>query len=153
MLRNRKEAVFEVFAERIMASEGLDLRPYRDTRDIVTIGYGHNLEIDGREVTLVNGAITKEKAVELFWEDLENAYKQARFYVPGFSKQCVTRQGVLTDMAFQMGGKGLSSFVRMIAAIQLGDYDEAAAEILDSKYAVNHPNRAGANAEMMRRGA
>jgi lysozyme len=45
--------------------EGLRLKPYLDTRGIATIAMGNITYLDGRKVTLKDGALTLEEANEL----------------------------------------------------------------------------------------
>ena len=58
-------------------------------------------------------------------------------------------QLVLVDMAFNMGYR-LKSFRRMFAALRRGDFEEAAKEMLDSKWATQVGRRAENLAEIMK---
>jgi len=62
------------------------------------------------------------------------------------------RQAVLVDMAFNLGRAGLASFQKMRAALALGDFERAAAEMLDSLWARQVGRRARELAEMMQTG-
>ena len=64
------------------------------------------------------------------------------------------RQGVLTDMSFQMGVSKLGGFEKMIAALKSGDFTTASREIEDSNY-YRSPitqKRATRNRDSMREG-
>ena len=64
-----------------------------------------------------------------------------------------TRQGVLIEMAYQLGWSGLMDFKKMIKALQEQDYEKASIEMLDSKWAKRDtPKRAEKLAEIMRSG-
>jgi lysozyme len=52
------------------------------------------------------------------------------------------RQAILVSMAYQMGLAGLMKFKKMIAAIEKGDFNEAANEGLKSRWANQTPGRA-----------
>ena len=52
-------------------------------------------------------------------------------------------------MAFQMGIAGFLAFKKTIALMQLGMWLEASEELLDSKYAVQTPNRAAYNSRQL----
>jgi len=123
--------------------EGLRLKPYRDTVGKLTIGYGRNLEDDG---------ISLEEAELMLENDLDRAVKAARDVVAGFDELDEVRQAVLVDMAFNLGRAGLASFQKMRAALALGDFERAAAEMLDSLWARQVGRRARELAEMMRTG-
>jgi len=60
------------------------------------------------------------------------------------------RFGVLVNMAFNLGIHGLMSFRRMLAALQTGDYEAAAVEMLSSRWARQVGSRANRLAEQMR---
>ena len=53
-------------------------------------------------------------------------------------------------MAFNMGQPRLAKFKRMIAAIKAGDWDRAAIEALDSRWAAQVGDRATEIAAMLR---
>lgn len=63
------------------------------------------------------------------------------------------RQRVLLNMAFNMGVAGLLAFTNTLAAVHAGDYDAAADEMLNSKWAGQVHDRAQRLAQMMRTGA
>jgi lysozyme len=55
-------------------------------------------------------------------------------------------------MAFQMGTAGLFAFTNTLSLIELGLYEEAAANMLKSKWATQTPARAKRLSEQMRTG-
>jgi lysozyme len=59
---------------------------------------------------------------------------------------------VLVEMIFNMGVKGLMSFRRMLAALGRADYQEAAREMLNSRWAEQVGARAVELANIMREG-
>ena len=58
----------------------------------------------------------------------------------------------MIDMAFQLGLGKLLLFKKMLAALCIEDYDEAAAQILDSKAAKQCPSRYLELAKLMKKG-
>jgi lysozyme len=62
------------------------------------------------------------------------------------------RQRVLVSMVFQMGAAGVSRFPKFLAALQRGDYAEAAAEMKDSAWAKQTPARCERLARLMEQG-
>ena len=62
------------------------------------------------------------------------------------------RKAVLLNMSFQLGVAGLMQFKKTLEYIQSGQYEEAAAGMLKSKWATQTPNRAKEMAEQMRTG-
>ena len=59
------------------------------------------------------------------------------------------RQEVMTDMAFNLGVRGVMNFKKMIAALEAKDYTQAAAEMLDSTWQQEVGDRARELAAMM----
>lgn len=129
-------------AAKIRRYEGFSRLPYKCPTGHLTIGYGHNLE---------NG-ISKEAAEFILQEDLARAERAVKDAFPWWWKLGDARQFVLVDMAFNMGLAGLKGFKKMLTAIESGDFDKAAEEMLDSKYGRQVVHRARLNAEIMKTG-
>ncbi|HWP84897.1 MAG TPA: glycoside hydrolase family protein [Terriglobia bacterium] len=123
--------------------EGFRQFPYRDTRGILTIGYGRNLESRG---------ITAEEASYLLENDILRAVKSLRERLSGFAQLGPARQAVLVNMAVNLGVNGLLGFRKTLAAIEVGDYAEAAREMLRSRWAEQVPARARELAKLMEGG-
>ena len=142
--------------------EGFRSRVYKDEYGNPTIGYGFNLK-SGRftqeEVDRwTNEGISKEEAMQV----LEREHKFTRDSLvkyDWFNKLDPVRQGAIVDMAYNMGlgtpggSDGLLSFNNMISALKKGDYDTAAKEVLNSKYANDTKGRAIEIANLIRFGA
>lgn len=127
----------------IKSHEGLRLKPYKDTEGILTIGYGRNLEDVG---------ITEKEAEILLQNDIVRAEHDLIKVMPDVKKMNVVRYYVLVDMMFNLGFNGFNGFKRMIKAIKEKDYQKAADEMLDSKWAGQVKGRATELAEMMKTG-
>ena len=123
--------------------EGLRLKPYTCTAGKLTIGFGHNLEDNG---------ITLEIAEILLRTDLACARMEVFAKFPWLMKLNEPRQYVLVDMCFNIGISRLLTFKKMLLALQEGDYERAAHEMLDSKWAKQVGKRATRLAEIMRKG-
>ena len=76
----------------------------------------------------------------------------ADIFGASFAGVSVPRRVALLSMAFNMGGPRLAGFRQMRAAIAAGDWDRAAAEALDSRWARQTGKRAGHIAAMLRSG-
>lgn len=122
--------------------EGLSLTAYQCPAGKTTIGYGRNLDDKGVSIGEAEamldrdvGEALKDIAGESYWHKLTERRKAA-----------------LIDMRFCLGPSGFRQFRRMRAALTLGDYDEAAAQILDSRFAQQTGRRAENLARMVREG-
>lgn len=137
---------------RTMADEGCRLTVYDDAtgKPIVagsvvqgnpTIGIGRLL--------CAPGGISQAEAVFLFGTDWQKAEAGAKT-LSGYSTVNAVRQGVLTEMVFQLGINGVRKFSKMLDAIARNDFDGAADEMLDSAWAKQTPERAQRLADLMR---
>ena len=57
---------------------------------------------------------------------------------------------ILVEMSYQLGVNGVLKFKKMWGALKNEDYTEASKQMLDSRWAIQTPNRAKKLAEMMR---
>lgn len=129
--------------EQLIDHEGEKLFPYVDTVGKTTVGVGRNLTDVG---------ISKEESRILLANDIKKVVAGLDAALPWWDSLSEARQRVLADMAFNLGLKGLLGFKNTLALIQRGDYDEAADNMLLSKWATQVGRRATTLAGMMRRG-
>jgi lysozyme len=104
----------------------LELKPYRCTADKLTIGVGRNIEERG---------ITEDEARYLLQTDImivEDELLEKKPEVAGLDS---VRQRVLVDMGFNLGIPTLMKFQNMWAAIEDENWEEAADQMMDSKWA------------------
>lgn len=136
------ESVYHMALDLIKQHEGLRLKPYMDTTNHLSIGYGRNLTDNG---------IGMDEADMMLKNDLHKTIVELNSISP-FSTLDPVRQVVLIDMCYNLGLKRLLKFVKMWTAIRLGKYDIAANEMLDSLWSKQVGARSHRLAEMMRRG-
>lgn len=134
--------ITKALIDSVKVGEGLRLKPYRCTAGKLTIGYGRNLDDVG---------ISNEEAELLLKNDLEKAEKEAEKF-PVYSKLNQARKDVLIEMVFNLGFSRLSCFKKMFAALEKGDYSEAANQMLDSNWHKQVGKRAERLAYFMRIG-
>ena len=127
----------------IKKHEGLRFKPYQCSEGHWTVGYGTNLET--REITL-------GEAENWLKEEILKVDALLRHNFPWLWCQTRNRKDALINMTYQMGFQGVCKFKKMITAFEKGDYEEAAKQALDSKYAKQTPSRANEIAEMIRNG-
>jgi lysozyme len=68
---------------------------------------------------------------------------------PWFKGMDEARKGVLVNMSFQMGVEGLKAFKNTLASVANGLYEKAAAQMLESLWASQTPERAKRLSEQM----
>ena len=132
----------EIVTPLVKLHEGLRLLPYRCTAGKLTIGWGRNLDDRG---------IDLDEAEYLLRKDLLLAEKDAKTFAgEGWNSLSEVRKAVLIDMAFNLGSSRLSAFKKFKASLDGRDYERAAKEMLDSRWAVQVGRRATKLSEMMR---
>ena len=132
--------------DQLIKHEGVVLHAYEDHLGYLTIGVGRL--IDKRR----GGGITREEAMFLLDRDIYRVVEGLR-KEPGFTDLPPTVKEALVNMAFQLGHRGVMNFRKMWKALREHDYDRAADEALDSRWAEQTPNRAQEVAEMIREAA
>ena len=128
--------------EQLILHEGKKDKPYRCTAGKLTIGVGRNLEDKG---------LTDDEIMYLLENDIKEAEQDLEQF-DWYKKLKWERKRVLIDMRINLGLQGLLSFRNMIAKIESENWEEAAYEMLDSKWAEQVGTRAERLAEMMRTG-
>jgi lysozyme len=122
--------------------EGIVYNVYVDKLGFKTVGVGHKIIETDPEWGLTAGSPVEEaRVIQLFEEDCAKAIDNARDVVPNFTALPNGVQAILVEMSFQMGKSGLRGFKKMIAALELRDYETAAAEMLDSRWYQQTPGR------------
>jgi lysozyme len=116
--------------------EGFRAIPYKDTVGVWTFGHGLTYITEKESDVVVRMRVAAIKAT------LQDEIKHLN----------PTRQNVIINMAYNLGINGLRKFRHMWAAIKREDYDTAATEMLNSKWARQVGNRATELSEIMREG-
>lgn len=117
--------------------------PYTDSAGKITVGWGHNLSDQG----------LKGKFAQMLLEDDATDHIAALSQAfPIVLTLTHARQIALSNMAFNLGVPVLHEFHNLWAAIGAGDFETAALEMVNSKWAAQVGARATRLSEMMRRG-
>ena len=132
------DMMLERVIESLKQEEGFRGIPYKDTLGILTIGYGTKLPLTKEEAEILLKYRLDEKILEISEKE------------PFFLDLPQEAQEVIANMAYQLGVGGVLKFKKMWAALKKGDYQKAADEMLDSKWAKQTPNRARRLAEIIR---
>ena len=116
---------------------------YSDTTGHLTVGIGRNLTDRG---------ISLNEATYLLDEDITYFYTKLNQFLHFFKRLDENRQIALVDMCFNLGMQGFLNFKHMILALEAEDYERAAQEMVNSKWADQVGNRAMTLAEIVRTG-
>ena len=117
---------FYVLRDQLKRDEGLRLFPYQDTRGKISIGYGRNLTDNG---------ITQLEADDMLSQDITRHWTDVISRYPFVESLDAARQIALGNMCFNLGISALSKFTVMWLALEHGDFQKAAAAMLDSEWA------------------
>jgi len=141
------EILFDEIVDVLEDEEGFRAHAYRDSLDNLTIGFGRCIQQG------VGLGITHDEAKVLLENDVLRSIEECRRW-PWFDAMTASRQSVLVQLVFQMGLTKAKTFRKMIAALnsEKPDYDMAADELLDSRFARQQaPARAQRLAQQLRR--
>jgi lysozyme len=130
----------------LRGDEGVVRAVYQDHLGYYTIGVGRL--VDERK----GGGLSDDEIDYLLANDVAKREKELDSRLSWWRKLDDARQGVLLNMAFQMGVDGLLGFKNTLELVKAGRYDAAAAGMMNSKWAVQTPERAQRLADQMRSG-
>ena len=109
---------------------------YRCPADHWTIGIGRNIDPDS------GIGLSDDEVDYLLQNDVERVIKELAAEYPWFNDLDDVRKDAMIDISFNLGQTRLRLFKRALAAMEAGNYKEAATEFLDSKWAKQVGGRA-----------
>ena len=131
--------------------EGLRLTPYKDTRGFTTIYYGHNLDANPLPQAVIDAANEATAAVVLA-DDVARIQLKLFRDLPWIQQKPLVIQGVLVNLAFNIGVAGEEAFHHMLGDIQAGNYEQAAIAGAQSAWYTEVGDRAKRLMEQLRTG-
>ncbi|QZA70442.1 lysozyme [Erwinia phage AH03] len=142
-------------AKMLRVDEGFKSVPYRDTEGYPTIGIGQR--IGPKNALMTNYTLTISQPVADLWMqdialDYMNKIQSDSRISAALTKCNDARRDALLDMAYQLGVSGLSGFRNTLVLISNGDFAKASAEMLNSLWARQTPQRAKRLSETIRLG-
>ena len=129
--------------DQLKRHEGMELKPYKCTSDKLTIGIGRNLEDVG---------ISEKEAEMLLQNDVQQVTAQLKEKFPWVLQLDEVRFAALINFTFNVGIGTASKFVNAMALLKAGNYDTAADEFLQSRWASQVGHRALEVSEQIRTG-
>src|SRR5690554_328553 len=138
--------MIEQLTRQLRREEGVSAHMYYDSEGYAIIGVGRL--IDARR----GGGLRDNEIDYLLANDIEEVASALRDRLSWFDSLNEARQGVLANMAFNLGINGLLGFRKTMALVERGDYEAASVEMLDSKWARQVGRRAQRLSEQMRTG-
>ena len=123
---------------RIKKNEGFKNRAYKDQLGNLTIGFGHLIKKDEKQ--MLTKKYSKKTLHKIFINDLNLAIKKFKKYY-NKDKLPVNAQEVIIEMIFQLGIRNVLMFKKFNLHIKKKEYYLAALEMIDSKWNKQTPKR------------
>ena len=118
--------------DQLTRDEGVKRTLYRDELGNPTVGVGH----------LASTPLSDRAIRTILEDDVAVAYETLTTRLPWVTTLSDARRGAFINLTFNMGIDGLLGFPKMLRAAQAGDWETAAAELLNSRYAKQVGDRA-----------
>lgn len=129
--------------EQLIIDEGQVNEIYKDHLGYPTFGIGHLvLESDPEFGQDVGTPVSEERTIECFEQDVQSVLSDCKKLHEGWDGYPQEVKQVIANMMFNMGLTRLSKFRKHNAALQCGDWQEAAVEGRDSRWYKQVTNRA-----------
>ena len=125
--------------------EGVKSHAYKCTANMITVGVGRNIDEHG-------GIGLSDDEINYLLENDIKRCKQELIALSWFTDLDSVRQDALVNLCFNLGLTRLMGFKNAMAAMAEGDYERAADEFYDSRWAKQVKSRADEVCEMIRTG-
>lgn len=132
--------MMEISIKSILEHEGFKSKPYPDPlTKAEPYTFGHGLTY-----------ITEEESIQLLTNRVNTVIDSLTTIKPWLMYRPYTVIEVVVEMGYQLGVSGCLSFRKMWDALEAKDYETAANEMLNSKWAKQTPSRAKALSDKIR---
>jgi lysozyme len=132
--------------EMLRLHEGVETHAYKCTADKTTIGVGRNIDPTG------GIGLSSDEIDYLLANDVKRVNNELISTFGWYKTVAQPRKDAMLDMCFNMGLPRLKKFNKALAAMAMGDYNEAAIEFLDSRWAKQVGQRAITVTDIIRSG-
>jgi len=129
--------------EELTFDEGCINEIYLDHLGYPTFGIGHLvLEIDEEHGEDVGTSVSEERIKRCFEKDIENVFNDLDRNMPWWRDLPEDLVLVMANMCFNLGVTRLLKFKNFLKAMEEKDWDKAAVEMIDSRWAIQVGPRA-----------
>ena len=126
----------DLLREELTIDEGCIDKIYLDHLGYPTFGIGHLiLETDPEHGQEVDTPVSKERIEECFEKDIQGVLTDLDRNLSWWVGLCDDHQRVLANMCFNLGINRLLKFKKFLGALQEHDFETAAIEMMDSRWA------------------
>ena len=132
--------------EQLKIHEGVRTHAYLCSESKITCGVGRNLDSDG-------GIGLSEDEIDFLLNNyIKRCRQELEFHFDWFKELDDVRQDAMINLCFNIGITSLKKFSKALAAMNVHDYETAATEFLDSRWASQVGTRALDVTDMIRTG-
>ena len=129
--------------EQLKIDEGVIYEVYNDHLGYATFGIGHLITEQDEEYGKPLGTpVSEERVNAVFEKDVAIYMSEAKKVFPNLEQLPEEAQQVIVNMTFNMGAPRLAKFKKFIAGVNASDWNTAAVEMMDSRWAKQVGNRA-----------
>ena len=129
--------------EQLKIDEGVKYEVYDDHLGYKTFGIGHLVVAGDEEYGAPVGTpVSEERVNAVFDSDVQKYIDESKKVFPNLEDLPEEAQQVIVNMCFNMGAPRLSGFKKFIAGVNAGDWNTAAVEMMDSRWARQVGDRA-----------
>ena len=132
--------------EQLRRHEGVKSHAYLCSENKITVGVGRNLDSDG------GIGLSDDEIDYLLINDIKRCRHELEYSFDWFKELDEVRQDAMINLCFNIGITSLRKFYKAIAAMNVHDYETAAMEFLDSRWANQVGTRALDVTDMIRTG-
>ena len=125
----------EKLMEQLKIDEGCVYELYNDHLGFATFGIGHLVtESDPEHGQEIGTAVSESRVVAAFEQDVQTVLSDCAILYPDFEELPEEAQQVIANMMFNLGRPRLSAFKGMKAGVDARDWNEAADQMVDSRW-------------------
>lgn len=129
------QSLIETIKGDLTRHEGCVYEIYLDTEELETFGIGHLVtKNDPEHGQPVGTEVSEERVNEAFQTDFNIAYEDACALFLNLESQPDNVIRVCVNMSFNLGRNRLGQFKKMITAVNEGNYQKAADEMINSRW-------------------
>ena len=132
--------------EQLKIHEGVRTHAYLCSESKITCGVGRNLDSDG------GIGLSEDEIDFLLNNDIKRCRQELEFHFDWLKELDDVRQDAMINLCFNIGITSLKKFSKALAAMNVHDYETAATEFLDSRWASQVGTRALDVTDMIRTG-
>ena len=125
----------EKLREQLKIDEGCVYEIYNDHLGFATFGIGHLVrESDPENGSPVGTKVSEDRVADAFDDDIEIVLSDCNKLYPDFEDLPEEAQQIIANMMFNLGRPRLSKFVGMKRGVDAKDWNNAADEMVDSRW-------------------